>query len=91
MPKNPNWTQIVRDLLKEYTQVELSEKTGISQSVISDINCGKPKKRISYDYGVALVKPTNNLTNNRSSLHGLIITADQCNGTQATQPTITSD
>ena len=55
MPKNPNWTQIVRDLLKEYTQVELSEKTGVSQSVISDINCGKPKKRISYDYGVALV------------------------------------
>jgi predicted transcriptional regulator len=51
--QNPNWTEIVRKLLESQTQIELSKKTGVSQSVISDLNQGKPKKRISYDYGIA--------------------------------------
>ena len=59
--KNPNWTEIVRKLLESQTQIELSKKTGVSQSVISDLNQGKPKKRISYDYGIALIDAYNEL------------------------------
>ena len=59
--QNPNWTEIVRKLLESQTQIELSKKTGVSQSVISDLNQGKPKKRISYDYGIALIDAYNEL------------------------------
>ena len=59
--QNPNWTEIVRKLLESQTQIELSKKTGVSQSVISDLNLGKPKKRISYDYGIALIDAYNEL------------------------------
>lgn len=63
MPReNPNWTEIVRKLLENHTQMELHDKTGVSQSVISDLNQGKPKKRISYDYGVALMNAYEELT-----------------------------
>ena len=58
MPKinpNPNWNKIVTDLLKHQTQEELKAKTGVSQSVISDIKQGKPKKRMSWAYGAALL------------------------------------
>jgi len=54
MNKSVDWTLIIRDLLENQTQVELSRKTGVHQSVISDLFRGLLKPNLSYAYGKAL-------------------------------------
>lgn len=56
MTKLIDWTEIVRDLLEHYNQIELSRMTGVHQGVISDLYNGKPKPYLSWTYGDALLK-----------------------------------
>jgi len=56
MTNTINWTSIVRDLLKDRTQIELQEITGVHQGVISDLKSGKPKPHLTYINGAALIK-----------------------------------
>ena len=51
-----NWNSIVRDLLRDRTQTELSNITGVHQGVISDLKRGLPKPNLTYSYGAALLK-----------------------------------
>ena len=59
MESKPNFIEIVRYLLKTQTQMELAEKTGVHQGVISQLNRNEPKPKLSYAYGSALVKAYN--------------------------------
>ncbi len=59
MESKPNFIEIVRYLLRTQTQMELQAKTGVHQFVISQLSQGKPKPRISYEYGTALTKAYN--------------------------------
>ena len=61
MTNSIDWTSIVRDLLENQTQVELSRKTGVHQGVISDLFRGLPKPHLSYTYGKALKDAHNEL------------------------------
>ena len=56
MTTSVDWTAIVHDLLKDRTQTELQEITGVHQGVISDLNRGLPKPQLTYLYGAALIK-----------------------------------
>lgn len=56
MTTSVDWTAIVHDLLKGRTQTELQEITGVHQGVISELNRGVPKPRLTYSYGAALMK-----------------------------------
>lgn len=51
-----NFTKIVNKLLEHNTQKELCDKTGVSQSIISDLKRGEPRPNISYKIGRALEK-----------------------------------
>lgn len=51
----PNFTEIVRYLLEFNTQMELQDKTGVHQHVISQLSRGVSKPHITYKYGHALV------------------------------------
>lgn len=56
MTSTINWKSIVLDLLKNRTQIELQEITGVHQGVISDLKSGKPKPHLTYINGAALIK-----------------------------------
>jgi hypothetical protein len=56
MSTNIDWTAIVQDLLRDRTQVELQEITGVHQGVISDLKRGLPKPHLTYVNGAALIK-----------------------------------
>lgn len=56
MKEKPNWQEVINQLLQNRTQKELSKITGVPQSTISDMKNGKPKKRLPYDSGIALLK-----------------------------------
>ncbi|WLG12805.1 hypothetical protein Q6344_09315 [Psychrobacter cibarius] len=64
MTNTINWTSIVRDLLKDRTQIELQEITGVHQGVISDLKSGKPKPHLTYINGAALIKAHQELCQN---------------------------
>ena len=64
MTNTVNWTSIVRDLLKDRTQIELQEITGVHQGVISDLKIGKPKPQLTYINGAALIKAHQDLCQN---------------------------
>lgn len=64
MTNTINWTSIVRDLLKDRTQIELQEITGVHQGVISDLKSGKPKPQLTYINGAALIKAHQDLCQN---------------------------
>lgn len=64
MTNTINWTTIVRDLLKDRTQIELQEITGVHQGVISDLKSGKPKPHLTYINGAALIKAHQELCQN---------------------------
>lgn len=54
MKEKVDFIKIVRHLLESQTQMELSEKTGVHQGVISELNRGIEKPKLSYTYGTAL-------------------------------------
>lgn len=54
METKTDFIKIVRHLLQTQTQMELSEKTGVHQGVISELNRGIEKPKLSYVYGSAL-------------------------------------
>lgn len=64
MTNTINWTDIVQDLLKNRTQIELQEITGVHQGVISDLKSGKPKPQLTYINGAALIKAHQDLCQN---------------------------
>lgn len=64
MTNTINWKDIVRDLLKGRTQIELQEITGVHQGVISDLKSGKPKPHLTYSNGAALLKAHKDLCHN---------------------------
>ncbi|MCG7412265.1 helix-turn-helix domain-containing protein [Moraxella nonliquefaciens] len=56
MNAQPNWQEIVAKLLEHRTQPELSKLTGVPQSTISQLLNGKPRKRLTFDNGMALLE-----------------------------------
>lgn len=54
MSSNIDFVKAVRFLLKYQTQMQLSQETGVHQGVISELNRGVAKPKMSYVYGVAL-------------------------------------
>lgn len=59
MENKVDFIKMVRHLLESQTQMELSEKTGVHQSVISELNRGVEKPKLSYVYGSALERAYN--------------------------------
>ncbi len=59
METKADFIKIVRHLLESQTQMELSEKTGVHQGVISELNRGIDKPKLSYTYGIALERAYN--------------------------------
>lgn len=59
MIEQPNWQAVVNDLLKNRTQLKLSEQTGIPQSTISDLKRGVKKKRLPFESGAKLLNLLN--------------------------------
>lgn len=52
-----NWQQMVQDMLESgFTQVQLAEKLGCSQSVVSDLARGERGIRMSWDLGDTIIK-----------------------------------
>lgn len=56
MESNPDFVAMVRYLLSSNTQQELQAKTGVRQNVISQLNRGLIKPKLSYQYGSAIIK-----------------------------------
>jgi predicted transcriptional regulator len=56
MKTDIDFNEVVRELLKGRTQLELQDITGVHQGVISDLKSGKPKPNLTYINGAALVK-----------------------------------
>ncbi len=52
----PNFNEIVQHLLLTNSQVDLEQKTGVSQVIISRLNSGKPSPQLTYKNGAALMK-----------------------------------
>ena len=59
MQQKTDFIKIVRHLLQSQTQMELAEKTGVHQGVISELNRGIEKPKLSYVYGIALERAYN--------------------------------
>lgn len=57
----PNFNDIVRNLLKYNSQLALSAKTGIDQSIISRLNKGQKYPHISYRTAMALINANDDL------------------------------
>lgn len=55
MIEEPNWQEVMSDLLNGITQKELKEITGVPQSTISDLKNGNGKKRLSFENGRKLL------------------------------------
>lgn len=59
METKTDFIMMVRHLLETQTQMELAEKTGVHQGVISELNRGIEKPKLSYVYGHALERAYN--------------------------------
>ena len=59
METKTDFIMMVRHLLETQTQMELAEKTGVHQGVISELNRGIEKPKLSYVYGNALERAYN--------------------------------
>lgn len=54
--REPNWPQVVNDLLATQSQAALAEKLGVAQQQISNLRLGLRGKNIGYTLGYDLLR-----------------------------------
>jgi len=53
---DPNWIEVINELCRHYSQVEIAKMVGVDQQHISRIKCRTVNPKLNYKFGYALMK-----------------------------------